>query len=572
MNLWTNEEIDKILLHLDDAALPFKKFTLRDKDGGTRILGKGGSANVYEAWTRTGHREGYALKVIGFFDQNVDSELFNDSVSAQKEIGEFFDYVVKIYNHTEIWLAFDGEDEVVYAGPDRPGDSYEVCMRLQFILMEKLPAVIKRNGIGKIDMTPEELLNGDEKEILKLAYDVGMALKKSHDKKILHRDVKLENVFYSEKQKLYKLGDFGIAKKTEDGFAGTVAFTRGYAAPEVLGNIDSDRYDHTADIYSFGMMIYVLSNRLKFPESGSYKVNQLSQYSNGYILPPPENEKISDKLYRIMVKACMYDPDDRYQSMDEILLDIEKVLYSDIFGYEKENKSSSLIVGVILFTLGVITWKLIYATDMVITFSVWEYIFLALCTVKGALKLFDKNTVPISGMMFVLGGVLLISRGFSVYMLLLYLWVVFTPGTSPGFIGEGVFIASLVSYYQTYTEIRLYGYSEYSWITITMISLAIGLMHLHAVMCMEGRKLIKQIYGKGIHWCLVFLVYIEVFVIGKVATSQFWDYLAGIVGNNIINVVRPVNYSMVGGVGFAFCLFYYLREQLLIQFQKIKKR
>ena len=479
--------------------------------------------------------------------------------------------MVKIYNHTEIWLAFDDEDEVVYAGSDRPDDSYEVCMRLQFILMEKLPAVIKRNGIGKIDMTPEKLLKGDEKEILKLAYDVGMALKKSHDKKILHRDVKLENVFYSEKQKLYKLGDFGIAKKTEDGFAGTVAFTRGYAAPEVIGNIDCNRYDHTADIYSFGMMIYVLSNRLKFPESGSYKVNQLSQYSNGYILPPPENENISDKLYRIMVKACMYDPDDRYQSMDEILLDIEKVLYSDIFGYEKEHRSSSLIVGVILFTLGVIAWKLTYATDMIITFSVWEYMFLILCTVKGALKLFDKKTLTLSGIMFLFGGVLLKSRGFSIYMFFLYLWVVVTPGTSPGFIGEGALVASLVSYYQKYTGVGFHEYSEYSWITITMMSLAMGLMHLHVVMCMEGRKLTKKMCGRGIHWYLVFILYIEIFAVGKVATPEFWDNFSPIVGDNIIDLIRQINLTMVGGGGFAFCLFYFLRELLFIQLRKIKK-
>ena len=101
---------------------------------------------------------------------------------------------------------------------EKPENISRTTIKLQFVLMEKIDSVITRTKGGNIKMTPESLANGDEQEILKLAYDIGLALKRAHNKNVLHRDVKLENVFYSEKKKQYKLGDFGIAKKTEECF------------------------------------------------------------------------------------------------------------------------------------------------------------------------------------------------------------------------------------------------------------------------------------------------------------------------------------------------------------------
>ena len=135
--------------------------------------------------------------------------------------------------------------------------------------------------------SPEELQAFDEEEIINLSYQIGEALKVAHSKKLLHRDIKLENVFYDSKSQKYKLGDFGIARMTDDGMASTTAFTRGYGAPEVVSTLD-DRYDNTSDLYSFGMMIYVLMNRLRFPESQNYHVNISVQYAPGYRVPRPE--------------------------------------------------------------------------------------------------------------------------------------------------------------------------------------------------------------------------------------------------------------------------------------------
>ena len=49
MNLWTSEDISKILIQLDELKLPFSKYALCQESGKLKLLGRGGSAEVYEA-------------------------------------------------------------------------------------------------------------------------------------------------------------------------------------------------------------------------------------------------------------------------------------------------------------------------------------------------------------------------------------------------------------------------------------------------------------------------------------------------------------------------------------------
>ena len=213
MNLWTKEEIYKILIQLDRMKLPFKNYSFVQENGKLKLLGSGGSADVYEAKSRISDKKNYAIKVIGFRNQNMDSTEFGDSVWAQREICTFPSYVVKIYAHKELWITFDENDHIVSAEKKKPVKLSRTSLKLQFIVMEKMIPVIKKNRNGSRNLIPEALEKGEEKEILKLAYDIGTALKGAHHNKTLHRDIKLENVFYSEKKKTYKLGDFGISKK-----------------------------------------------------------------------------------------------------------------------------------------------------------------------------------------------------------------------------------------------------------------------------------------------------------------------------------------------------------------------
>ena len=354
MNFWTYEEIEKILIQLDAMGQPFKKYQFVQENNKMVLLGKGGSAYVFEAKHRKPTESRFAIKVIGFKNTNIDTEDFNKSADIQKNVEAYQDDVVKIYDDRALWVEFDEDDQVAAIFEKKPDALAKKSMHLQFIVMEKITPVIESvNGV-ELKITPNELL-GNEREVLKLAAEVGTALKRAHEKKILHRDVKLENVFYSEKEKQYKLGDFGIAKKTKNGFADTVAFTKGYVAPEVKKAAES--YDSTADIYSFGMMLYVLMNGLKFPESNTYTVNGHAQYQKGYVVPPPESQ-ISEDFYRIITKACMYDPDQRYQSMEEMLIDIEGLVSNKRVAYRKKYIEEPKYASVIFLIAALAFWCL----------------------------------------------------------------------------------------------------------------------------------------------------------------------------------------------------------------------
>jgi len=84
------------------------------------------------------------------------------------------------------------------------------------------------------------------------------ALKYFHNKRVIHRDLKLGNLFLSEEMKI-KIGDFGLASKLE--FEGerkrTICGTPNYIAPEVLEAKNGHSYE--VDVWSLGVIIYTLS-------------------------------------------------------------------------------------------------------------------------------------------------------------------------------------------------------------------------------------------------------------------------------------------------------------------------
>ncbi|MCM1535466.1 MAG: serine/threonine protein kinase [Clostridium sp.] len=570
MNLWTREEIAKILIRLDERKLPFDRYSFVSESGRLKLLGRGGSAEVYEAQTRFSHKSGYAIKVIGFQKQNEDSALFKEAVQAQKDIRLYQETVVKIYDYTELWITLDERDEITGAGKEEPEELSETSIKLQFVVMEKLSPIIEKAKDGNINITPPQLALGDEGEVLKLAYDIGLALQRAHNNNVLHRDVKLENVFYSEKQKLYKLGDFGIAKKTDDGFANTVVFTKGYAAPEV--RISGSRYDNTADIYSLGMMLYVLMNHLKFPDSGAYQANSGAQYSPGYIVPCPDGD-ISEDFYFVIAKACMYDPDERYQSMKDMILDIEKLMYSESLGYKKEHKRVSLAVGSVMLALGVAAWKLTLVPQMVIRLTLWQYIFLAGCLGKGILKILKKKTSFVNLIVSGIGIYLLISSGFSWLKLLLLLWMIGSSGATAGYFAAGVLIVDFVSIMQRESGADWGMYREYSWVAIAVISFGIVLLYQYGILTIENRTTARVTYQKGLYWVLVCLIYgcwILQGTMMSIMNPAAERWYRSMLGNRLVDAMQSVDLKLAGALGLGLSLLWILREKILIRYQRFQ--
>ncbi|NXU52937.1 NEK5 kinase, partial [Turnix velox] len=103
----------------------------------------------------------------------------------------------------------------------------------------------------------------DEEQILSWFVQISLGLKHIHDKKILHRDVKAQNIFLSNNGKVAKLGDFGIARQLSSTmeFAHTCVGTPYYLSPEICENRP---YNNKTDIWSLGCVLYELC-ALKHP-------------------------------------------------------------------------------------------------------------------------------------------------------------------------------------------------------------------------------------------------------------------------------------------------------------------
>lgn len=173
----------------------------------------------------------------------------------------------------------------------------------------------------------------DEREIRKLGSDVCTALSVCRKKNIVHRDISMDNVFLYEGN--YKLGDFGVAKVLEEAVVGmrSIVGKPLYMAPEVYNSTLSDTSDidtiAKVDIYSLGILLYRLSNRMRYPfEDPEKEVVKASERQeafrrrmiDGETLPSPVDA--SPELAKIILKACEFNPEKRYANADEMKQDI----------------------------------------------------------------------------------------------------------------------------------------------------------------------------------------------------------------------------------------------------------
>lgn len=104
-----------------------------------------------------------------------------------------------------------------------------------------------KSRTGQLDYIPED-------QVLNWFTQILLALKHCHDRKILHRDLKSQNIFLTKKN-IVKLGDFGIARVLSNtrSKAKTVVGTPYYLSPEI---IESQPYSFKSDVWSMGVLLY----------------------------------------------------------------------------------------------------------------------------------------------------------------------------------------------------------------------------------------------------------------------------------------------------------------------------
>jgi serine/threonine protein kinase len=316
-----SDRTEQILIRLEKESWLFPQFCLEKEENGLKLLGRGGFSSVYGMYNSKRPGAHFALKVTGFERHTVSSEEFNRTARIQWILCQESKYIVRIVAVRELELSVDEQGEItgIKDAADE-GCEAENVMRLQLTLMEQLAPVLEKDRFGRAVLLREDLK--DEAGVIAFALEIGQALCASHGSHCLHRDIKLENIFWDETEQVYKLGDFGIAKYTEDGSADTIVYTDGYGAPEIERRL-YDSYGETADIYSFGITLYLLLNDLRFPGSGGYYPKTEVQYSQEFVFPAPEHA--SEAMAKVIRKMCAYRAADRYQSAAEVMLEMAAV-------------------------------------------------------------------------------------------------------------------------------------------------------------------------------------------------------------------------------------------------------
>ena len=142
-----------------------------------------------------------------------------------------------------------------------------------------------------------------EDEILNLFTQIALAIKYIHDRKILHRDLKGQNVFLTKKGEV-KLGDFGIAKVLDHTmqFCKTQIGTPFYLSPEIC---EGKNYNSKTDIWSLGCLLYEMCT-LKHAFNGRNINNLLMNIVRGNFTPISSN--YSPELRALVTSLLAKDP------------------------------------------------------------------------------------------------------------------------------------------------------------------------------------------------------------------------------------------------------------------------
>jgi serine/threonine-protein kinase len=300
------------------------------------LIGEGSFGKVYKARKRMLDKYHYTAVKIVSIPQN-DQQLRNERANGMTEesLYEYFHSIVQEW-HSEIELleTLKGVTNIVSI------EDYQIVQHQEEIRWDIFIRMELLTQFNEFAFTKKLFT----KDILKLGIDICRALEYCHKIKVIHRDIKPENIFVS-KFGDFKLGDFGIARQLER--TTTTMSKKGtnmYMAPEVYRG---DHYDFTVDIYSLGLVLYRLFNNNKMPFvptdgtnlTFSDRENSIIRRMRGEVLPNPvfANESISN----VVLKACAFNPKDRYQSVNDFLGDL---IY--LHSHELEN---SMVVDMSVF-------------------------------------------------------------------------------------------------------------------------------------------------------------------------------------------------------------------------------
>jgi len=171
--------------------------------------------------------------------------------------------------------------------------------------------------------------NGDA--VRKLGIPIAEALAAAHSKGVIHRDVKPGNIFVTSSG-LVKVLDFGVAKLLEMGESASridtltetnaITGTLPYMSPEQLRG---EELDARSDIYALGVVLYEMATGQR-PYTSSQQGKLVDEILHRPAPPPSAaNRKLLSKLDEIILKCLEKDRENRYQTAQEIAVDLRRM-------------------------------------------------------------------------------------------------------------------------------------------------------------------------------------------------------------------------------------------------------
>jgi serine/threonine protein kinase len=267
----------------------------------TAKLGAGGMGEVFLAEDTRLDRKA-AIKFL-------PADLAADRERRQRFLNEA--RAASALNHPHVCIVYD-------VGETEDGLPF---IAMEFVEGQSLDALVKQG--------PLEIY-----QVVEIALQVADALDAAHNRRIVHRDIKPANISLNERGQV-KVLDFGLAKRmpthtdrhgvTQDFQQtrhGQVVGTPSYMSPEQALGKD---LDHRSDIFSMGVVLYELVTGQK-PFTGAHFTEIVNKIVNAQ---PPAiarlNYEVPPGLERITLKCLQKQPDHRYQSAQELMVDLKNL-------------------------------------------------------------------------------------------------------------------------------------------------------------------------------------------------------------------------------------------------------
>lgn len=253
-------------------------------------VGTGGMADVYKARDHKLNRL-VAVKVLKPEFRDDKTFIAKFQKEAQAAAGLAHPNIVNVYDV--------GDDEGV-----------------NFIVMELVEGITLKDYIkkkGKLSV----------KEATSIAIQVSLGLEAAHNRNIVHRDVKPQNIIISTDGKV-KLSDFGIARAvTSNTITSNVMVSVHYSSPEQVRGGYSDK---KSDIYSLGITMYeMVTGRVPF--DGDTSVAIAIKHLQEEMVPPSKyTPDLPFSLEQIILKCTQKSVDRRYNNLSEVIEDLKRSL------------------------------------------------------------------------------------------------------------------------------------------------------------------------------------------------------------------------------------------------------